>query len=173
MRKDNIDQASLEKAYLMFSERGGFQTMDYSHTPGDRFRGTVVEPEHVSDIDGRYKEILPADVTTGGKYDEMNERSKELNLAIDEMQNKMRISRERGSFQQLQTQMKEMQALVKEKEAVDAKMAVQDLGRAQMQVYNRTRNQESSYAERLDSIGTRIAAIEKAMLEYTESQGEG
>jgi hypothetical protein len=67
--------------------------------------------------------------------------------------------------------MKEMQKLVKEKEANDAKMAVQDLNRAQMSAYNRTMDQETSYAERLDEIGSRIAEIEAMMLEYTEKYG--
>ena len=172
MRKDLIDPKAVEKAYLIFSERGGFHTVDYSHKPTDYAKGTVMEPEHVSNIDGRYNEILPADVMTGEKFDDLENQGKELNLAIDEMQNKMRVSRERGAFQQLQAQMKEMQRLVKEKEKVDAKMAVEDLGRAQMVAYNRTYNQESSYAERLDSIGARIAEIEAMMTSYTEQTGE-
>jgi hypothetical protein len=170
MRKDSIDQNAIEKAYLIYNERG-HQTVDYSHSPTDYARGTVLEPESVGNIDGKYAEILPADVMSGGKFDDLSAKSKELNLAIDEMQNKMRISRERGSFQQLQSQMKEMQKLVKEKEANDAKMAVQDLNRAQMSAYNRTMDQETSYAERLDEIGSRIAEIEAMMLEYTEKYG--
>jgi len=171
MRKDSIDQSAVEKAYLLFSERG-MQTVDYdfSHKPTDYQRGTVMEPEHVGDIDGKYHEILPATVMTGGKYDALADKGKDLNLAMDEMQNQMRISRERGAFQQLQNQMKMMQKLVKEKEANDAAMAVANLGREQMNVYNRTMNQEDSYAERLDSIGSRIAEIEAKLLEFSENQ---
>jgi hypothetical protein len=170
MRKDSIQQDAIEKAYLIFSERG-MKTLDYSHTPTDYAKGTVLEPENVGNIDGKYAEILPADVMSGNKFDDLSAKSKELNRSIDEMQNKMRISRERGSFQQLQSQMKEMQKMVKEKEAIDAKMAVQDLTRAQMSAYNRTMDQETSYAERLDEIGSRIAEIEAMMLEYTENYG--
>ena len=171
MRKDSINQSAVEKAYLIYSERG-MQTVDYdfSHTPTDYARGTVLEPESVGEIDGKYHEILPAGVMSGGKFDDLAGKAKELNLAIDEMQNMMRISRERGSFQQLQNQMKQMQKLVKDKEAIDAKMAVADLGRAQMSTYNRTMNQEDSYAERLDAIGSRIAEIEAKLLEYSENQ---
>jgi predicted metalloendopeptidase len=67
--------------------------------------------------------------------------------------------------------MKQMQKLVKDKEANDAAMAVADLGRAQMNAYNRTMDQDDSYAERLDSISTRIAEIEAKLLEYSEQQG--
>jgi hypothetical protein len=172
MRKDSINQDAVEKAYLLFSERG-MQTVDYdfSNKSTDYQRGTVMEPEHVSEIDGKYHEILPASVMSGDKFNDLAAKGKDLNLAIDEMQNQMRVSRERGSFQQLQNQMKQMQKLVKEKEANDAAMAVADLGRAQMNTYNRTMNQEDSYAERLDSIGSRIAEIEAKLLEYSEQQG--
>jgi len=171
MRKDSIDQASLEKAYLIYSERG-IQTADYSfsHTPTDYQRGTVMEPEAVGNIDGKYHEILPANVMSGNKFDDLAAKGSKLNLAIDEMQNQMRISRERGAFQQLQSQMKQMQKLVKDKEANDAAMAVADLGRAQMTAYNRTMDQNDSYAERLDEIGARIAEIETRMLEFSENQ---
>jgi hypothetical protein len=170
MRKDSIDQSAVEKAYMLFSERG-IQTVDYdfAHKSTDYARGTVLEPESVGEIDGKYHEILPADVTSGFKFDDLAGKAKDLNMAIDEMQNMMRISRERGSFQQLQNQMKQMQKLVKDKEANDAAMAVADLGRAQMAAYNRTMNQEDSYAERLDAIGSRIAEIEAKMLEFSEN----
>jgi predicted metalloendopeptidase len=167
MRKDSINQNAVEKAYLIYAERG-MQTLDYSHAPTDYQRGTVMEPESVGNIDGKFAELLPADVMSGGKFDDLASKAKDLNLAIDEMQNQMRVSRERGAFQQLQKQMKQMQKLVKDKEAIDAQMAVQDLGRAQMSAYNRTMDQESSYAERLENIGSRIAEIEAKMLEYAE-----
>jgi hypothetical protein len=171
MRKDSINQSAVEKAYLIYSERG-LQTVDYdfSHKSTDYQRGTVMEPEHVSEIDGKYHEILPATVMSGGKFDDLDAKGKKLNLAIDEMQNQMRISRERGAFQQLQSQMKQMQRLVKDKEANDAAMAVADLGRAQMTAYNRTMDQDDSYAERLNDIGARIAEIEAKMLEFSENQ---
>jgi hypothetical protein len=79
----------------------------------------------------------------------------------------MRISRQRGAFQQLQSQMREMQRLIKEKEALDARMAVDNLGRKQMTDYNRTYDQETSYSE-MDEIGAQIAALEEAMKAYME-----
>jgi hypothetical protein len=174
MRKDSLKEEALQKAYLIYAERGGFNTVDYdfSHAPTDYQRGTVMEPEHVGNIDGKFAELLPADVISGNKFDDLASKNKDLNLAIDEMQNQMRISRQRGSFQQLQDQMKQMQKLVKQKEANDAAMAVADLGRAQMTAYNRTMNQENSYAERLDAIGSRIAEIEAMMQNYAEKQGD-
>jgi DNA-binding GntR family transcriptional regulator len=48
----------------------------------------------------------------------------------------------RGNFKGLQAQMKEMHNLIKAKEALDAKLATLDLGRKQMDDYDRTMNQD-------------------------------
>lgn len=169
MRKDSIDQKAIEQAYLIYSERG-HNILDYSHTPTDYARGTVMEPERTSKLRDAFKEVLPADVMDGGKYDEMKKASEALNLRIDSMQNQIRISRQRGAFQQLQTQMKEMQRLIKEKEALDARMAVEDLGRKQMDDYDRTYEPATSYSESMDEIGDRIAELEAKLLEFAEQQ---
>jgi hypothetical protein len=81
----------------------------------------------------------------------------------------MRISRQRGSFQQLQDQMRQMNALMKEKEAIDAKMAVANLGAAQMDVYDDSMRQDD-FSEMSD-IGAQIAALEAKMIEFRESFG--
>jgi hypothetical protein len=115
---------------------------------------------------------MPENVADGGRFDSMKNAGDSLNLRIDSLQNDMRMARQRGNFQQLQGQMKEMQKLIKEKEALDARMAVDDLGRKQMVDYNRTYNQETSYSERIDEVSDRIARLEAALLEFTEKFGE-
>ena len=168
MRKDSINQSAIDKALLIYSERG-IQTLDFSHTPTDYKRGTVEEPEHVSNIDGRYAEILPPDGSREARFNDLLSQSEGLQSQIDSVQDQMRVSRERGSFQQLQTQMKRVKQLVKEKEAVDARMAVADLNRTQLSSYGNKSDKGSDYAERLDEIGSRIAEIEQMMMNYTES----
>ena len=172
MRKDSIDQKAIEAAYLIYSEKGGFDIQDYSHKPTDYYRGTVMEPETSSIVDAKFDELLPADVIDGGRYNRMKEDAESLNLQIDSLQDQMRISRQMGSFQALQDQMRKMKALIKEKEALDARMAVDNLGRKQMDDYNRTYDQEDSYSEKIQSVGERIAALEAMIADYTETNNE-
>jgi hypothetical protein len=67
--------------------------------------------------------------------------------------------------------MQEMQDMIKEKERLDAKMAVAapggNAGQKQMTDYNRTHEQESSYSE-MEEIGSQIAALEEMMKAYLE-----
>ena len=64
--------------------------------------------------------------------------------------------------------MKQMQALIKEKERIDAKMAVANLGAAQMDVYKDTMDQD--YSE-IQTIQDQIASLEAKLLEYREAFG--
>jgi hypothetical protein len=65
--------------------------------------------------------------------------------------------------------MKEMQDMIKEKERLDAKMAVAapggNAGQKQMDDYNRTYDQDDCYSEMSD-IGAQIAALEEKMREF-------
>jgi hypothetical protein len=167
MRKDSISDKAIEQAYLIYSERG-HQILDYSHTPTDYARGTVLEPENNSVINSRFGELLPEDVRNGGEYEDLSDQSKELNLRIDSLQYEMKISRMRGNFQGLQAQMKEMHNLIKAKEALDAKMSTVDLGRKQMDDYDRTMDQDDSYSEKIQSVGEKIAQLEEKLLEFRE-----
>jgi hypothetical protein len=67
--------------------------------------------------------------------------------------------------------MQEMQDMIKEKERLDAKMAVAapggNVGQKQMTDYDRTMDQESSYSE-MEEIGSQIAALEEMMKAYLE-----
>ena len=165
MRKDSISEKALEEAYLIYSERG-HQILDYSHTPTDYARGTVTEPEQTSVINSRFNEILPENIRNGGAYDDLAEQENKLNFRIDSLQDQMRVSRMQGNFQGLQSQMKEMQSLIKAKEAIDARLATLNLGKKQMDDYDRTYDQESSYAEQIHDVSSRISELEEKMREF-------
>ena len=166
MRKDSIQNSAIEAAYLIYSERG-HKTVDYdfSHTPTDYKRGTVEEPEHTSKLRQAFNEVLPSNARNS-KFIELSGRDDEIEQQIDLLQEGMKISRQRGSFQMLQRQMKQMNELIKEKERINASMAVENLGAAQMKVYDDTMCQDD-FSE-MQSIGEQIAALEERMLEYSE-----
>ena len=170
MRKDSISQEALEKALLIYKEHG-HQIVDYSHPPTDYKRNTVEEPEVTSKLRDAYNELTPANVANGERYETLEKQAEALNLRIDAQQNKLRICRMRGNFQELHRCMKEMQDMIKEKERLDARMAVAapggNAGEKQMTDYNRTYDQEDCYSEMVD-IGTQIEALEAKMREFFE-----
>jgi hypothetical protein len=170
MRKDSIDSSAIEKAYLIFSERG-IQTVDYSHPPTDYQRGTVMEPEQTSKLKEAFNELLPANVMQGDKYEDLEKQAHALNLKIDKQQDKLRVCRMRGNFQEFHRCMQDMQTMIKEKERLDAKMAVAapggNVGQKQIADYDRTMDQESSYSE-MEDIGAKIEALEEMMKAYLE-----
>jgi uncharacterized protein YdcH (DUF465 family) len=163
MRKDSISQQALEKALLLYSENG-HQIVDYdfSHKSTDYKRNTVEEPEHTSKLREAYNELLP-ETPRNAEFNRLAERDDQIEDEIEVLQQAMKVSRQRGSFQQLQSQMKQMHALIKEKERIDAKMAVANLGAAQMDVYNDSMDQD--YSE-MANIGDQIANLEAKMREY-------
>jgi hypothetical protein len=170
MRKDSINQDAIEKAYLIFKEHG-HQIVDYdfSHPPTDYKRNTVEEPQVTSKLRDAFNELLPANVMQGDKYEDLEQQAHALNLRIDKQQDKLRVCRMRGNFQEFHRCMQEMQDMIKEKERLDARMAVAapggNAGQKQMEDYNRTYEQESSYSEMTD-IGAQIAALEEKMREF-------
>ena len=172
MRKDSINNEAIEKAYLIYKEHG-HQIVDYdfSHPPTDYKRNTVEEPEHTSKLRDAFNELLPANVMQGDKYEDLEKQAHALNLKIDTQQEKLRVCRMRGNFAEFHRCMKEMQDMIKEKERLDAKMAVAapggNAGQKQMEDYNRTYEQESSYSE-MEEIGSQIAALEEMMKSYME-----
>jgi hypothetical protein len=168
MRKDAISQEALEKAMLIFSERG-HKTVDeysYSHQPTDYKRGTVEEPEHTSKLKMAFDEFLPP-APRNAEFNALAARDDQIEQQIEDLQQQMRVSRERGAFQQLQRQMQQVKDLIKEKEAIDAKMAVANLGAAQMDVYDDAMDADD-FSE-MASIGEQIAALEAKMIEFRES----
>jgi hypothetical protein len=170
MRKDSIDNSALEKAYLIYSERGHkIEGYDFSHAPTDYARGTVMEPESSSKLRQAFNELTPANVSNGERYEDLKKQSETLDLRIDEQQNKLRICRMRGNFQEFHRCMQEMQDMIKEKERLDAKMAVAapggNAGQKQMDDYDRTYDQDDCYSEMSD-IGAQIAALEEKMREF-------
>jgi len=169
MRKDSIDQEALEKAYLIFSEKG-HKTVEYdfSHAPTDYKRGTVEEPEHTSKLKVAFDEFLPPS-SRNAEFNALAARDDQIEQQIEQLQQQMRVSRERGAFQMLQRQMQQVKDLIKEKEAIDAKMAVANLGAAQMDVYDDSMDQDDF--REMASIGEQIAALEAKMIEFRESMG--
>ena len=170
MRKDSIDQKAIETAYLIYNERG-HQILDYSHDPTDYARGTVQEPETNSKLRDAFNELLPANVMNGERYEDLEKQAHALNLRIDAQQDKLRVCRMRGNFAEFHRCMQEMQNMIKEKERLDAKMAVAapggNAGQKQMTDYNRTYEQETSYSE-MEDLGAQIAALEEMLQEYME-----
>jgi len=170
MRKDSINNEAIEKAYLIYKEHGHeIVDYDFSHPPTDYKRNTVEEPEHTSKLRDAFNELLPANVMQGDKYEDLEKQAHALNLRIDKQQDKLRVCRMRGNFQEFHRCMKEMQDMIKEKERLDAKMAVAapggNAGQKQMTDYNRTYEQETSYSE-MEDLGAQIAALEEMLQEY-------
>lgn len=172
MRKDSINNEAIEKAYLIYKEHG-HQIVDYdfSHPPTDYKRNTVEEPESTSKLRDAFNELLPANVMNGERYEDLEKQAHALNLKIDKQQDKLRVCRMRGNFQEFHRCMKEMQDMIKEKERLDAKMAVAapggNAGQKQMTDYNRTYEQETSYSE-MEEIGSQIQALEEMLKDYME-----
>ena len=168
MRKDSINQKAIEQAYLIFAEKG-HKILDYSHDPTDYKRGTVEEPETVSKLKEAYNELTPANVMNGERFEDLKEKADALNLRIDEQQNKLRICRMRGNFEEFHRCMKEMQNMIKEKERLDARMSVAapggNAGQKQQVDYNRTYDQDDCYSE-MTGIGDQIASLEAKMREF-------
>lgn len=165
MRKDSIQTEAIEKAYLIYSERGHqIEDYDFSHAPTDYKRGTVEEPEQTSSLDGAFKEILPKTQQNAEEFNALADRQEQLRGRIDSLQDAMKVTRQRGNFQQLQNQMKQMHDLIKEKERLDAQMATANLGAAQMSVYQDTMDQDD-FSE-MQEIGAQIAALEEKMREF-------
>jgi len=170
MRKDSINSEAIEKAYLIYKEHGHqIGDYDFSHPPTDYKRNTVEEPEVTSKLRDAFNELLPANVMQGDKYEDLEKQAHALNLRIDQQQDKLRVCRLRGNFAEFHRFMKEMQDMIKDKERLDAKMAVAapggNAGQKQMEDYNRTYEQETSYSE-MEDIGSQISALEEAMREF-------
>lgn len=156
MRKDSINQEALDKALSMFTERG-LHIENYSETPTDYFRGTVMEPNHVSTLKASFKE-----------YEDLGSRHKEITDSINDINEKMKLSRQRGAFQVLQGQMRTLKDLVKEREDIDAKMAVLDLARKKEDDRRIAAGQEVSYSEKIRSVSERISKLEEMLMSYQE-----
>jgi len=160
MRKDAISQSAINAARLIYAEHG-HHIVDYSHAPTDYARGTVEEPESTGKLKEAFHELLPG--SRNADFNALNVQEEGISRQIDLLQDQMRMSRQRGSFQMLQAQMKKMNMLIKEREKVNAAMAVQNLAATQLQTGDF--NEFSELAE----IGEQINRLEKMILEYTET----
>jgi hypothetical protein len=166
MRKDSINNEAIEKAYLIYKEHGHkIVDYDFSHPPTDYKRGTVEEPEHNSKLRDSYNELLPSGAKKS-EFDALANRCEQLCGEIENLQAAMVQSRRMGNFQLLQNQMKQVAQKIKEKERLDAQMAVKDLGAAQMKTYNSTMD-HSEFSE-LSNLTDRIAELEATLASYLE-----
>jgi hypothetical protein len=66
--------------------------------------------------------------------------------------------------------MKEVKNLVKQREDIDAKMSVIDLARKKEDDRRIAASQETSYSEKINEVGERIAKLEQMLLSYSEEQ---
>ena len=141
MRKDRISKEALERV-----------AKAYSHQSTDYMKGTVMEPTVNLGLRPSFSE-----------YEALGKTHESLTKRIDSLNEKMKISRQRGAFQALQDQMREIKKLVKEREGIDAKMAVIDLARKKTDDHKFATNQELSYSERLDSVSAKLDYIESLL----------
>lgn len=135
-----------------FSEQD-LKVGEYTHAPTDYFKNTVMEP----------KVVMPMRPSFG-EYDDLGKKHDGISAKIEALNEKMKFSRQRGAFQALQTQMKEVKDLVKERERIDAQMATIDLARKKTDDHRIATGEEVSYSERIDSVADRIANLEKWMM---------
>jgi hypothetical protein len=103
----------------------------------------------------------------------MGERHEALSSQIDSLNQAMKLSRQRGAFQELQNQMAAVKKLVKEREEIDGKMATVDLARKKTDDHNIAVGMETSYTEQLDSVNSRINRLQELLQDFSESMGEG
>lgn len=129
----------------------------FTHMPTDYFRGTVMEPEVSSTLRPSF-----------GEYEALGSKHTELSKQIGALNEAMKVSRMRGAFQTLQSQMKAVKELVKERERVDAQMATLDLARKKTDDHKINVQQETSYSEKIDSVSQRISLLESLMANYSE-----
>lgn len=141
MRKDKITKEAYDLAIKA-----------YSHQSTDYYRGTVMEPE----VNLRLRPSF-------SEYENLGKSQSEVLKRIEELNDKMKISRQRGAFQQLQLQMKEVKELIKKKENIDAKMAVLDLARKKTDDHRLMSGEELSYSEKIDSVAERISQLEATL----------
>lgn len=120
-----------------------------------------MEPESISKLRASF-----------GEYEMLGEQHREVSSRIEALQEAMKMSRQRGAFQALQNQMREIKELVKKKEDLDAKMAVADLARKKDDDHRLAMQQETSYSEQLDSVSGRISQLAEMVVEFSESAEE-
>jgi hypothetical protein len=142
MRKDSISKEALDRVTRAYTQK---RTTDYA-------RGTILQP----------------DVETGlrpsfGEYENLGKEHSALTQKIESLNDKMKLSRQRGAFKALQEQMKEVKNLVKQREDIDSKMATLDLARKKTDDHLIATRQELSYSEKLESVSQRLASLEELL----------
>lgn len=141
MRKDKISKEAYDRAIQA-----------YSHKPTDYAKGTVLEPTVNLGLRPSF-----------GEYEGFGQEHTDLTNQIEAINEKMKLSRQRGAFQALQSQMRQVKELVKKREDIDAKMATLDLARKKTDDHRIATGEELSYSEKIDTVSNRIARLESLL----------
>lgn len=107
-----------------------------------------MEPEQTSKLKASF-----------GEYEALGEKHRQLSQKIEEMGERIGHSRKIGAFQTFHNQRKELNNLVKQREQIDAKMAVMDLARKKTDDYRNNIGKSMSYSEQVDDLSTRIESF--------------
>lgn len=142
MRKDSISKEALDRVNRAYSKK---RSTDYA-------RGTVLEPEVETGLRPSFSE-----------YEALGKTHSELTSKIETLNEKMKLSRQRGAFKTLQDQMREVKELVKERENIDAKMATLDLARKKTDDHRIATRQELSYSEQLNRVSDKLSELESLL----------
>lgn len=142
MRKDSISKEALDRVNRAYSKK---RSTDYA-------RGTVLEPEVETGLRPSFSE-----------YEALGKTHSELTSKIEALNEKMKLSRQRGAFKTLQDQMREVKELVKERENIDAKMATLDLARKKTDDHRIATRQELSYSEQLNRVSDKLSELESLL----------
>lgn len=127
------------------------------YKPTDYYRGTVMEPENISTLKASF-----------GEYEALGNQHRKLSERIESLKEGMVKSRQQGAFQNLQRQMREVKNLVKEREDVDAQMAVLNLSRKKDDDHRLAVRQEESYSEQISSVAHKISQLEQKIMNFSE-----
>lgn len=167
MRKDSINSEALQQAYLIYSENGHtIQDFDFSHDPTDYARGTVQEPERVSKLKEAFNELDPYVAAEQPKFDAVVKKREEIEEKIKKQQDHMRHCRMTGNFKQLHDCMRKVKEMIKEKERLDAHMAVYSpAGNVNEAAQQEQKDTWNNYAE-MQEIGSKIVELEAALKNY-------
>ena len=120
-----------------------------------------MEPQSTSVVDNAYEELYPE--SRQSRQSALEQQGYGVEDQIERVQEKIRMSRLQGNFQALQTQLKELAALTKEKSRIDAAAAVNDLGAAQTDQYDSM----MGYSESVN-LDEKIASLESRIRDFAE-----
>jgi hypothetical protein len=129
-----------------------------TRVPTNYYTGTIMDPSAILPLRASFQE-----------YEDLGAKHRDITTQIENLQERMKESRKSGAFKVLQDQMAKVKNLVKEREDIDAKMAVIDLARKKQDDFNLARKVETSYSEKIQSVEKQISDLEKAFENFSET----